>query len=817
MSNVNKALAILAALAFFLPFVSLSVNIPYIKVSTGITISGEKIVQCYLTPCSAKDIMGSQPGILGAAANLPGSTESAKIGSREAAALGINFVLFAAIAVVVAALTVFFGRGGELLSGVASIGAIVLLFMFRSKLGDFITPLLGSPEMKAAGIMGQLQFQFGFGFWGCAVLSGLSAILAFKGTTSGKAPIPAGAQRAIGGYAPMPQTGTTASSGEQLAVCSACGSVNAARSKFCLSCGAIMTATAPIAQAPQKTVAAWPSGPACPSCGSSNAGTGKFCLACGAAMAAPAAQPPKEETKAAAEPQEQGPVCPSCGSSNAGTGKFCLACGAAMAAPAAQPPKEETAPAAQPPREEKKVIAEPQGSVCSVCGASNPSTSKFCLSCGASLMAGVQLFQPSETHASTAPAGTPIAAAAAAAPVAMAAQASVTAPAGQPLRATASAPQPPAEPSFPAPAAQVISDAPPVQKATPSVPQAAPAPVPAKVADQSSLDWTASPPAQPMPAKHEHRVCAACGAAFTPGQQFCLACGKSVAAETASAETPGFAPSLQPEQFQPSAETQIFQPATKSSSKTWILVVVLLAAAGTGGWFAWKYFTRPDVTVIASVQRIHVAVGGKTSLEASVSGATDTDVDWSVQEGSKGGQVTASGTVMSSGQLHSGALYTAPETGGTYHVIATSHANPSRSARIEIIVGGAAAPDSSATTTEPAPPTAATATASTPPATGASPASAYPAAAQIAGTWSGPTSDMRTTIGSDSTISMTSAANPQKNLSGTYHFTDNSHLDVDFGNGDVRKWEILGVQGAYLRVSEQSKSGSSAIIFQKLQ
>src|SRR5579864_3712799 len=446
MSNVNKALAILAALAFFLPFVSLSVNIPYIKVSTGITISGEKIVQCYLTPCSAKDIMGSQPGILGAAANLPGSTESAKIGSREAAALGINFVLFAAIAVVVAALTVFFGRGGELLSGVASIGAIVLLFMFRSKLGDFITPLLGSPEMKAAGIMGQLQFQFGFGFWGCAVLSGLSAILAFKGTMSGKAPIPAGAQRAIGGYAPTPQTGTTASSGEQLAVCSACGSVNAARSKFCLSCGAIMTATAPIAQAPQKTVAAWPSGPACPSCGSSNAGIGKFCLACGAAMAAPAAQPPKEETKAAAEPQEQGPVCPSCGSSNAGTGKFCLACGAAMAAPAAQPPKEETAPAAQPPREEKKVIAEPQGSVCSVCGASNPSTSKFCLSCGASLMAGVQLFQPSETHASTAPAGTPIAAAAAAAPVAMSAQASVTAPAGQPLRATApaSAPQPPA-------------------------------------------------------------------------------------------------------------------------------------------------------------------------------------------------------------------------------------------------------------------------------------------------------------------------------------------------------------------------------------
>ena len=92
-------------------------------------------------------------------------------------------------------------------------------------------------------------------------------------------------------------------------------------------------------------------------------------------------------------------------------------------------------------------------------------------------------------------------------------------------------------------------------------------------------------------------------------------------------------------------------------------------------------------------------------------------------------------------------------------------------------------------------------------------------AAQIVGTWRGPVppADMTTTIAADSTISMASATNPQKNVSGTYRFTDNSHLEVDFGNGDVRKWEIVSVDNTYLRVSSQSKDGSSAIIFVKAQ
>ncbi|HEY6248321.1 MAG TPA: hypothetical protein VI685_00075, partial [Candidatus Angelobacter sp.] len=227
MSNANKALAVLAALAFFLPFVSVSCSTSGIPGMPGnaaipkisLEIKGAKLVQCYLSPCSPKDIFSSsQLGPLAGYVSDRDLPDSAKIGGTGGKDVGLNFVLFSAIAVVVAIIVLFFGRGGELLSGLASVGAIVLLFMFRSKFGDAFAPELNSPEMKAAGSMMQFQLQFGIGFWACAVLSGLSGILAFKGALTGRAPVPAGAPGLTGGYAPPPQTGATPHS-EQLAVC----------------------------------------------------------------------------------------------------------------------------------------------------------------------------------------------------------------------------------------------------------------------------------------------------------------------------------------------------------------------------------------------------------------------------------------------------------------------------------------------------------------------------------------------------------------------------------------------------------------------
>jgi hypothetical protein len=62
------------------------------------------------------------------------------------------------------------------------------------------------------------------------------------------------------------------------------------------------------------------------------------------------------------------------------------------------------------------------------------------------------------------------------------------------------------------------------------------------------------------------------------------------------------------------------------------------------------------------------------SFSASVAGAADTSVDWSVQEGAAGGTVTPAG------------LYTAPQDAGTYHVVATSRADRTRSAVAAVTV-----------------------------------------------------------------------------------------------------------------------------------
>lgn len=62
------------------------------------------------------------------------------------------------------------------------------------------------------------------------------------------------------------------------------------------------------------------------------------------------------------------------------------------------------------------------------------------------------------------------------------------------------------------------------------------------------------------------------------------------------------------------------------------------------------------------------------TFAATVTGTTDTRVTWSVQEGAAGGAITAAG------------VYTAPSTAGTYHVVATSRADPARSAVVPVTV-----------------------------------------------------------------------------------------------------------------------------------
>jgi len=82
----------------------------------------------------------------------------------------------------------------------------------------------------------------------------------------------------------------------------------------------------------------------------------------------------------------------------------------------------------------------------------------------------------------------------------------------------------------------------------------------------------------------------------------------------------------------------------------------------------------PPVVVMVSPATATVAAGASKAFTCSVSGAADTACTWSVQEGASGGGITAAG------------VYTAPSAAGGYHVVATSHADPTKSATAAVTV-----------------------------------------------------------------------------------------------------------------------------------
>jgi len=73
----------------------------------------------------------------------------------------------------------------------------------------------------------------------------------------------------------------------------------------------------------------------------------------------------------------------------------------------------------------------------------------------------------------------------------------------------------------------------------------------------------------------------------------------------------------------------------------------------------------PSVSLTVSPTVAHVAPGATVQFSAKVTGLADTASTWAVKEGASGGSISATG------------LYTAPSTTGTFHVVATSHADPS--------------------------------------------------------------------------------------------------------------------------------------------
>ena len=84
--------------------------------------------------------------------------------------------------------------------------------------------------------------------------------------------------------------------------------------------------------------------------------------------------------------------------------------------------------------------------------------------------------------------------------------------------------------------------------------------------------------------------------------------------------------------------------------------------------------TTPAVTISIEPATASVLTGASKQFNANVTGATSPQVTWTVKEGAPGGLVTSSG------------YYTAPATPNTYHVVATSVQDSTKSATAEVVV-----------------------------------------------------------------------------------------------------------------------------------
>jgi hypothetical protein len=84
--------------------------------------------------------------------------------------------------------------------------------------------------------------------------------------------------------------------------------------------------------------------------------------------------------------------------------------------------------------------------------------------------------------------------------------------------------------------------------------------------------------------------------------------------------------------------------------------------------------SSPAVTVTVTPRSVSMYAGQTVTFAASVAGTSDVAVTWSVQEGPTCGTITTSG------------IYTAPASVGTCHVVATSHADSSRSDAVPVSV-----------------------------------------------------------------------------------------------------------------------------------
>jgi len=164
-----------------------------------------------------------------------------------------------------------------------------------------------------------------------------------------------------------------------------------------------------------------------------------------------------------------------------------------------------------------------------------------------------------------------------------------------------------------------------------------------------------------------------------------------------SAVPPATAETPKPERYGsvPFADTQVMPETTGGKRKLspvliGAILVALIALAGIvwmvrstmGGGS--KAATTVGITIYPTTAKI---VAGKgADFAATVTGAPTSEVTWKVEEGDNAGQIQTRGAYSKGDEISLYCTYTAPKTPGTYHLVATSTADTSKSATSEITV-----------------------------------------------------------------------------------------------------------------------------------
>lgn len=111
-----------------------------------------------------------------------------------------------------------------------------------------------------------------------------------------------------------------------------------------------------------------------------------------------------------------------------------------------------------------------------------------------------------------------------------------------------------------------------------------------------------------------------------------------------------------------------------------ILVAAGIIFAGCGGGGS-----DGEVAITISPSSVNVTTGSTQEFTATVTGTGNRAVNWSIVEGAAGGTITSTGTGT--------ALYTAPQVWNTFQIVATSLADPTKTATATVRVGPPLPPD----------------------------------------------------------------------------------------------------------------------------